>query len=86
MVGWFLFAIIAFLVFGVPAIDELYRLRARRAANLARQTLHEAASLVPDQSEHDLPVPRHALAELDRAADYADETQVGLKPRSLSQS
>jgi hypothetical protein len=76
MVGWVLFAIIAFLVFGVPAIDELYRRRTRRAANLARQILHEPVSLVPDQNEHDLPASRHSPAELERAADQADQAAI----------
>jgi hypothetical protein len=30
MAAWSLFAVLAFLVFGVPTIDWLYRLRVRR--------------------------------------------------------
>ncbi len=76
MVGWVLFAIIAFLVFGVPLIDELYRRRARRAANLARQVLHEPVSLVPDQNEHNLPISRGSPAELERTADQTHQAAI----------
>jgi hypothetical protein len=50
MAPWVLFSILAFLVFGVPLIDEVYRLRARRAATQA-QAVQEHVSLVPDDSE-----------------------------------
>jgi hypothetical protein len=53
MRGWFLFAIIVFLVFGIPLIDELYRLRVRRATNRARPIVHGPVSLVPDDDEQD---------------------------------
>jgi hypothetical protein len=72
MASWFLFAVLALLVFGVPAIDELYRRRTRRAANLARQIVHEPVSLVPDQNEHNLPGSRDNPAELERAANDAN--------------
>jgi hypothetical protein len=55
MRGWFLFAIIGFLVFGIPLIDELYRLRVRRDGNRARPTVHEPITLVPDGDERDFP-------------------------------
>ena len=54
MTPWVLFSVLAFLVFGVPLIDEVYRLRARRAARRARQTVHEVVSLVPDVAEENL--------------------------------
>ena len=54
MTPWVLFSVLAFLVFGVPLIDEVYRLRARRAARHARQTVHEDVSLVPDVAEENL--------------------------------
>ena len=54
MTPWVLFSVLAFLVFGVPLIDEVYRLRARRAARRARQTVHEDVSLVPDVAEENL--------------------------------
>ena len=30
IMSWVLFALLAFLVFGIPLIDEVYRYRARR--------------------------------------------------------
>jgi hypothetical protein len=42
------------VVFGVPLIDEVYRLRVRCAASHARQAVHEHASLVPDVTEENL--------------------------------
>jgi hypothetical protein len=56
MAPWVLFSVLAFLVFGVPLIDEVYRLRARRAANHARQIVDERVSLAPDGPEDNLPV------------------------------
>jgi hypothetical protein len=76
MVGWVLFVIVAFLVFGVPLIDELYRRRARRAANLARQVLHEPVSLVPDQNARNLPISRGSPAELERTADQTHQAAI----------
>jgi hypothetical protein len=56
MAAWVLFGVLVFLVFGIPLIDELYRLRTRRAANRARQIVHDATkSLVPDDGEQNLP-------------------------------
>jgi hypothetical protein len=40
MAAWFLFAILVFLVFGVPLIDEVYRRRTRRAAKNACEMAH----------------------------------------------
>ena len=54
MRGWFLFAVLAFLVFGVPLIDAIYRQRVRRAANRARPLLVGPVSLVPDEEEQNL--------------------------------
>jgi hypothetical protein len=54
MRGWFLFAIMVFLVFGMPLIDELYRLRVRRETNRARPMVHGPISLVPDEDEQNL--------------------------------
>ena len=51
MTPWVLFSVLVFLVFGVPLIDEVCRLRARRAASYARQAVHEQVSLVPDGAE-----------------------------------
>jgi hypothetical protein len=49
MRAWFLFAILAFLVFGVPLIDELYKRRLRRSAKSGGdQALQERVSLVPE--------------------------------------
>jgi hypothetical protein len=49
MRAWFLFAILGFLVFGVPLIDELYKMRLRRnAKGGGDQALQERVSLVPE--------------------------------------
>jgi hypothetical protein len=41
-----------FLVFGIPLIDDLYRLRTRRAANRAVEIAHDTnISLVPEENE-----------------------------------
>ena len=39
MTPWVLFSVLAFLVFGVPLIDDVYRLGSRRAASHARQVV-----------------------------------------------
>jgi hypothetical protein len=52
MAAWVLLGILVFLVFGVPLIDDLYRLRARRAR--VQQIMHEPTSLVPDGNERNL--------------------------------
>ena len=55
MQAWFLFAILAFLVFGVPLIDELYKWRLRRNAKSCGEAgLQERASLVPAVTEETL--------------------------------
>ena len=55
MRAWFLFAILAFLVFGVPLIDELYKMRLRRNANSGGgQALQERVSLIPEVNEETL--------------------------------
>jgi hypothetical protein len=54
MAALVLFSMLVFLVFGVPLIDEVYRLRARRAASHARQAVDEQVSLVPDGTEQNL--------------------------------
>ena len=49
MRAWFLFAILGFLVFGVPLIDELYKMRIRRNAKSGGGlALQECVSLVPE--------------------------------------
>jgi hypothetical protein len=52
MRAWFLFAILGFLVFGVPLIDELYRIRVRRQTDRLPATTDDAVSLVPDMGEY----------------------------------
>src|SRR6516165_6652458 len=54
MAAWVLFSVLVFLAFGVPLIDEVYRLRVRRAASHARQAVQEHVSLVPDGTEENL--------------------------------
>ena len=51
MTAWILFGILAFLVFGVPLIDEVYRFRLRREAKRGEQIVHEPISLVPDNNQ-----------------------------------
>jgi hypothetical protein len=70
MRGWFLFAIIVFLVFGIPLIDELYRLRVRRATNRARPIVHGPISLVPGDDEQDL-LRSPNVASIAKAKEYA---------------
>jgi hypothetical protein len=57
MRAWFLFAILAFLVFGVPLIDEIYRRRLRRQTNKLKEAEYQQASLVPEMDE-DLNISR----------------------------
>ena len=47
MTAWFLFGILAFLVFGMPLIDDLYKMKVRRRA--------AAASQIPDKSRVSFP-------------------------------
>jgi hypothetical protein len=70
MRGWFLFGIIVFLVFGIPLIDELYRLRVRRATNRARPIVHGPISLVPDDDEQDL-LRSPNVASIAKTKEYA---------------
>ena len=51
MTAWVLFGILAFLVFGVPLIDEVHRSRLRREAKRGEQIVHEPISLVPDNNQ-----------------------------------
>ncbi len=61
MRAWFLFAILAFLVFGVPLIDELYKRRLRRGAKSGGEpALQERVSLVPAVTEETLIDSDHA--------------------------
>jgi hypothetical protein len=69
MRGWFLFAIIAFLVFGIPLIDELYRRRVLRATNRARPIVHEPVSLVPDDGAQD-PIRSDGVAPVATTKEY----------------
>jgi hypothetical protein len=80
MRGWFLFAVLAFLVFGVPLIDAIYRQRVRRAANRARPIMHGPISLVPEEDAQDLvrspdvaPVAKTSpdVARVAKANEYA---------------
>lgn len=54
MRAWLLFAILAFLVFGVPLIDELYKMRLRRRAGSIKVISDQSVSLVPDVTREDL--------------------------------
>ena len=51
MTAWILFGILAFLVFGVPLIDEVYRFRLRREVKRGEQIVHEPIGLVPDNDQ-----------------------------------
>jgi hypothetical protein len=76
--GWMVFVCHnCFPGFWMPAIDELYRRRTRRAANLAQKILLEPISLVPDQNEH-LPVSRHGSAELEVGVVRSDRNGTSL--------
>ena len=54
MTAWFLFGILAFLVFGVPLIDDLYKMKIRRKARAAGQISDESPSLVPNVNQENL--------------------------------
>ena len=55
MRAWFLFAILAFIVFGVPLIDELYKRRLRRHGKSGGgASFQERVSLVPALTEETL--------------------------------
>jgi len=54
MTAWFLFGILAFLVFGMPLIDDLYKMNMRRKAKATGQISNESPSLVPNVSRQDL--------------------------------
>jgi hypothetical protein len=71
MAAWVLFSILVFLVFGVPLIDEVYRLRARRAAIHARQVVDEWVSLAPDAPEDNLPVSNEIAPNATAPEDVA---------------
>ena len=55
MTAWFLFGILAFLVFGMPLIDDLYKMNKRRKASAAGSISHESPSFVPNVNQQDLP-------------------------------
>ena len=55
MTAWFLFGILAFLVFGMPLIDDLYKMNKRRKASAAPSISHESPSFVPNVNRQDLP-------------------------------
>ena len=76
MRGWFLFAIIVFLVFGVPLIDELYNLRVRRAAKRAQPIVRGPFSLVPDQDDQNL-LRSDDIAPAARTKEYVAGSAVG---------
>ena len=71
MAAWVLFSVLAFLVFGVPLIDEVYRLRVRRAASRAGQVEGERISLVPDGTEDSLPVSNEIVPSAKASEDVA---------------
>ena len=54
MTAWFLFGILAFLVFGMPFIDDLYKMKVRRRAAAASQIPDESQSLVPNANQENL--------------------------------
>ena len=54
MTAWFLFGILAFLVFGMPLIDDLYKMKVRRRAAAASQIPDESQSLVPNANQENL--------------------------------
>lgn len=52
MAAWILFGVLLFLVFGIPLIDDLYRLRTRRAANRVVEIVHDTnIGLVPEENQ-----------------------------------
>ena len=71
MTAWVLFSILAFLVFGVPLIDEVYRRRARRAASHARLAVHKHVSLIPDGGEENLLVSNEVRPDAKVLEDVA---------------
>ena len=71
MTAWFLFGILAFLVFGMPLIDDLYKMNMRRKARAAGQISGESPSLVPNVNPEDLPASR---AEVTKALGEAQNT------------
>ena len=71
MTSWVLFSVLAFLVFGVPLIDEVYRLRARRAARHAQQAVHEPVSLIPEYAEENLLVSNEIALDAKASEDVA---------------
>jgi len=70
MRAWFLFAILAFLVFGVPLIHELYKMRVRRKAITVGQILGERVSLVPDVDQQE-PVSSSVIAPAGKVLEEA---------------
>ena len=54
MTAWFLFAILAFLVFGVPLIDDLYKMNVRRKTKASGKMQH-SPPLVPGMNQEHLP-------------------------------
>ncbi len=63
MRAWFLFGILAFLVFGMPLIDDLYKMNMRRKVRAAGQISGESPSLVPNVNSADLPSSRAEVIE-----------------------
>ena len=62
MRAWFLFGILAFLVFGMPLIDDLYKMNMRRI-RAAGPISGESPSLVPNVNPEDLPASREEVIE-----------------------
>jgi hypothetical protein len=67
---WVLFGILCFLVFGIPLIDDVYRLRTRRAANRAREMVR-----VPNVTS-DLSSERRRVRNLQEVQVSHDATPV----------
>jgi hypothetical protein len=63
MRAWFLFEIIAFLVFCMPLIDDLYKMNMRRKVRAACQISGESPSLVPNVNPEDPPASRAEVIE-----------------------
>jgi len=69
MRGWFVLATMVVLIFGPLLLDELSRLRVRRAASRARPLVHGPISLVPDEDEQ-IPLPSPSVAPRRTTKEY----------------
>jgi hypothetical protein len=80
MTAWFLFGILAFLVFGVPLIDELYRMRMRQKATRAERTVHERISLVPERMSNTYSTHTKLNALRKRLKRWHDHRHIAQQP------